>query len=116
MSSIGDAFLPPDPASLGVPALSTLQTSLFNRLRKTYGNRSGAMSWLLVRLAQPSHRDHMAALTAIEAQPTATLSALSLVVAAARAALVARVPGVGPIADQIIETLRIASTGAPGEK
>lgn len=51
----------------GVTNVATrVQTSLYARLRATWGHSSGGrMAWLLIRSATPSHRDHEDALSAL---------------------------------------------------
>ena len=82
---IQNAFDPIAPEDLGPPVFTTVQASLFNRLRSTRGKNAGNLAWLLVRLAQPDHREHDDACTLILAQPLADLTALLSVVSGARA-------------------------------
>jgi hypothetical protein len=68
------------------------------------------IGWLLVRLAQPQHRDHEAAIAAIERRPLAELVDLRAVVAAARSA--AASDAVRDLADLVIAALDDAARGA----
>lgn len=80
------AFDPPDPSSLGTPAVQSVQASLYLRLKKARGNKAGDIGWLLVRLAQPEHPRHESAIAAISALCVADLRGLA---ATARATLAA---------------------------
>lgn len=70
------AFDAPSPDSLLRPAVTCLQASLYGRLKKRYGNKAGDLGWLLVRLAQPSHRDHASAMRALESRSSEDFGAM----------------------------------------
>jgi hypothetical protein len=78
------AFDPPDPATLLPSPVQSIQSSLYQRLRRSYGRQAGTVGWLLVRLAQPKHRDHASAVASVSALPRGPLGALA---ACARATL-----------------------------
>ncbi len=109
--AIGDAFLPPDfSSSRATAAATSAQCSLYQRLRKSHGNRAGALAWLLVRLAQPDHREHEEACEAVMAQSPADLTALLAVVRVACGA--ARAPGARDILVAISTVLETAFASA----
>jgi hypothetical protein len=56
--------------------VQSVQSSLYMRLRRTYGRSSGALGWLLIRSAQPSHADHHEALMALASRPHEELELL----------------------------------------
>lgn len=107
---IRNAFDPIDPSELGPPAYTTVQASLFNRLRKSHGKNAGNLAWLLVRLAQPDHREHEDAIALILERDAASLAALLSIVGAARAA--ARPPGARAMLAAIVEALETAQVNA----
>ncbi len=80
------AFDPPDPSSLGTPAVQSVQASLYLRLKKARGNKAGDIGWLLVRLAQPDHPRHEPALAALSALGVGDLRALAVTARATCAA------------------------------
>ncbi len=85
--TISRAFDPPDfAAAAAVDSAKSVQTSLFQRLKKKYGNRAGDLGWLLVRLGQPQHREHGAALDAIVTRPVEELTLFQSLVSAASSA------------------------------
>lgn len=108
--AISDAFLPPDPNSLGAPVAQRVQCAIYMRLKKTHGNRAGALGWLLVRLGQPDHREHDEALDTIMTRAPSELAALSSAVGAARAA--AKAPGAVELCVAILEVLASAQASA----
>lgn len=107
---IRNAFDPVDPKSLGTPVYTTVQASLFNRLRKSHGKNAGNLAWLLVRLAQPDHREHDEACQMILARDTAALAALSASVGEARTA--ARTDAARDMFATIVESLDFARDSA----
>ena len=109
--AIRDAFLPPDfSRSRATSAATSVQCSLYQRLRKSHADRAGALGWLLVRLGQPEHREHDEALETIMTRTPAELAALSSVVGAARAA--AKGAGASEICDAILEVMASAQASA----
>ena len=108
--AIRNAFDPVDPLSLGTPAYTSVQASLFNRLRKTRGKTAGDLGWLLVRLGQPDHREHAEACDTIMTRPASELAALSAVVVAARDSL--KGPGPRELCSAILEVLSSAHASA----
>lgn len=109
--AIKDAFLPPDFShSQATLAATSVQCSLYQRLRKTYANRAGSLAWLLVRTVQPDHREHEEAMAEVMARDAATLAALSLVVSAARAA--AKTEDARVMCATILEGLKEATLNA----
>lgn len=108
--SIRDAFAPLSPDDIGTPAYVSVQASLFNRLRKQHGKNAGNLAWLLVRLAQPDHREHDEACAMIVARDSASLSALLSTVSTARDA--ARPAGARAMCEAIAEALVFARDGA----
>lgn len=80
--SISRAFDPPSQAPLAGAVAQSVQSSLWQRLKPTYRDRAGDLAWLLVRLGQPSHREHDEAIETIMGRPASELAALSSVVAA----------------------------------
>ena len=108
--AIKNAFDPIDPLSLGTPAYQTVQASIYGRLRKTRGKTAGDLGWLLVRLGQPSHREHEEALETIMTRPASELAALSTVVVAARDSL--KGPGPRELCVAILEVLSSAHASA----
>ncbi len=111
--AIGDAFLPPDFSRSTATAVATsVQCSLYQRLRKSHGNRAGALAWLLVRLAQPDHREHEEAFDSLLSQPMPALAALSTIVGSARAAAGPGKPGVRELFDAIAVALETARAAA----
>lgn len=110
MSSFRNAFDPPDPASLAAPLVQSVQCAIYMRLRKTHGNKAGALGWLIVRLGQPEHRDFEESMQLAMAQEPATLAAFSRIVRDARAG--ARAPGAGSLCDLILDGLGSAEAAA----
>lgn len=53
------------PEDLLPPAQTSVQSSLYQRLRKPRGRQAGTVAWLLVRAAQPDHAHHADALAAL---------------------------------------------------
>jgi hypothetical protein len=43
-------------------AVASVQSSLYQRLKRTWQKRSGAIAWQVVRAGQVGHRDHVTAL------------------------------------------------------
>jgi hypothetical protein len=84
---------PATPTDLAVSAVTSVQTSLFSRLRRELGAKAGIVSWCIVRAGQPDHCDHEAALATLRQLDPATLDRYA---ATARAALAGpRLAGVG---------------------
>lgn len=81
--SISRAFDPPSHSPLVGAVAQSVQSSLWQRLKPAYRDRAGDLAWLLVRLGQPSHREHDEAVTAIMLRPASELAALSSAVGAA---------------------------------
>ncbi len=102
--SIKDAFDPPDFTRVrSASAATSVQSSLYQRLRKTRGDKAGSLGWLLVRLGQPDHREFDDALEAIATRPLSDLVAFSALVSGARAA--AKAPGASELCDAILNEL-----------
>lgn len=55
-------------------AVSSVQTSLYLRLKKRHGKGAGLISWSLIRLGQENHDDHAAALEALGRRSSSELS------------------------------------------
>ncbi len=74
---MSNPFDPPTPAELSKMAASAapsrLQTSLYTGLRWRYPGRSGAIAWMLIRLAQPKHPDRPKAVWTLEQRPAADI-------------------------------------------
>ncbi len=70
------AFDKPAANSLMTPAAQSVQASLYGRLKKKHGNNSGMLGWLLVRAAQPDHKQHAYAIEKLNDQTVADLAAL----------------------------------------
>ena len=51
--------------ALGVTAPQSVQSSLYQRLKRTWGKRSGAIAWTLVRAGQARHGAHAEAVAAL---------------------------------------------------
>lgn len=88
-----DLLRPPSPSDLEAyrqarldrSAVISVQMSLWRRLHPgRSGADAGALSWLLIRLAQPDHRDHVEACRAISACALPHLAALLSIVRGAR--------------------------------
>ena len=109
------AFDAPDPATLGTPAVQSVQSSLYLRLKKSKGNKAGDIGWLLVRAAQPEHDRHASALAALSSQGTAGVRAL---VAVARLTLeapkISSRPDARELARRIVVTLDIIASVLDG--
>lgn len=71
------AFDPPTPGTTGVPAAQSVQSSLYLRLKKSRGDKAGAIGWLLVRAGQPEHPRNAAALAALASQGSGLESLLA---------------------------------------
>jgi hypothetical protein len=88
MSKYDDAFAPPSPEELSASqarsAVSSLQTSLYQRLRGRYMGRSGSVGWTLIRASQATHPDREAARAALARLPASELAELLLVARRAR--------------------------------
>ncbi len=81
----------PTPREEGAVAVSSVQTSLFSRLKRAKGGPlAGKLSWMLVRAGTPGHPDSEAALAALATFPITDLRMFAIVAAAARDSL----PGV----------------------
>lgn len=57
-------------------AVGSVQSSLYQRFRKSFGMRSGAVAWMLVRATQATHVDHDDALATLRKFPPDKLSTL----------------------------------------
>lgn len=55
-------------------AVSSVQTSLYLRLKKRHGKGAGLISWSLIRLGQENHSDHLAAVEALGRRSSEELS------------------------------------------
>lgn len=108
MSKFDHAF---DRSPSVTPAVTSLQTSLFSRLRRGYGRSAGTLGWLLVRLGQPDHGDYEAACEALRARPSTELLSLLGTVRAARAALAGK-PDVDALAGVVAGELEAIATVA----
>jgi hypothetical protein len=62
MGRFDGALDAPDASTLLPSATQSVQSSLYQRLRRTRGRRAGQVGWLLVRTAQPDHAAHADAL------------------------------------------------------
>lgn len=74
------AFDPPDPATLGTPVVQSVQSSLYQRLRRSKGGKAGSIAWLLVRAGTPKHAAHGEAMTILEGLSAGALAELLAVV------------------------------------
>ena len=81
--SISRAFDAPSTEPLPAAVAQSVQSSLWQRLKPKYRDRAGDLAWLLVRLAQPEHREHDEACEAIMARSSEDLADLLSVVCAA---------------------------------
>ncbi len=106
------ALLPATPHELVTekPWLQRVQSSLYRRLASTYGNsRAGLVSWLLIRLAQPSHRDHRSCAESLASRHRERSSELAALVVAARGArgapTIAGIPDAVAFLDRILRAL-----------
>lgn len=77
-------------APQAAPATQSVQSSLYRRLVRTHGKAAGDVGWMLVRAAQPGHRDHRSAVQALQRLELPSLRELSTVVAASARAMGAR--------------------------
>jgi hypothetical protein len=84
MGKFDTAFDAPNPLSMLSPAMTSVQSSLYQRLRRSRGSKAGEVAWLLVRLVQRDHRDHKAATEAFDALPPSVLQDLWKVARATR--------------------------------
>lgn len=117
MSRFDHAFDAPEPSTLGVSGIQSVQSSLYLRLRKTYGNKSGTMGWLLVRLAQPEHADHQAAFDALSSRPQTLGGLLRIARATLASPNIASKPAARDVAGAVVSALEVltaSSQAAPG--
>lgn len=92
-----------------------MQSSIYARLKKTHGNKSGAMAWLLVRLGQPDHDAYQEAFDALSRNPSALSSLLVVARATAAAPVVGRRKEARELAEEIVTALE-SLTAAAGVK
>ena len=85
MTKFDDALSPPTPGTTGTSVVQSVQSSLYQRLRKPRGDRAGTLAWMLIRLTQTDHRDHGDAQASLMTADPATLQLFSSVVSASRA-------------------------------
>ncbi len=112
-----DAFEPPAPGSTGVSAVQSVQSSLYMRLKKTYGSKAGAMGWILIRLGQFDHPENGDANAALLRNPAALSPLLAVAKATAAAPVVSGRAESAELASNIVEALGILLTAsASGEK
>jgi hypothetical protein len=81
--TISKAFDPPSDAPAFSPA-QRVQCAIFRRLRPRYRDRAGDLGWLLVRLGQPEHREHEAAVEGVLTRSLAELTYLLEVIRTTR--------------------------------
>ncbi len=92
------------PLDLARVAVASLQTSLFQRLRKAHGGPlAGRLSWLLVRAGQGDHDDHMGALSELAEFPPETIR--TFIDAASRARDSLPSPHASRLAGAVVEAL-----------
>lgn len=110
-----DPFAPASPEKLLAArrssAISGVQASLYQRLRKRYPAKSGDVAWLLIRASRPETPKHANALSLLRARPSEELEALLEVtrgVAAARSGD----PTWKAIASAVVATVELALSGA----
>jgi hypothetical protein len=108
--SISRAFDPPTPGPLSTSVAQSVQSSLYQRLRKTYKDRAGDVGWLLVRLGQPDHREHDEACQAVNARSLADITAFLAVVRAAPRSR--RTPAADDLVRAIADVLELAAAAA----
>src|SRR5882724_361854 len=75
------AFAPRDPLEVSADAartvLASVQGSLYGRLRGKFGmSNAGTIAWMLLHAAEVTHRNHAAAIEALESRTIPELTAL----------------------------------------
>ncbi len=71
-----------DTSNVVTPSIQSVQSSLYQRLKRTHGKNAGTVGWLLVRASQPTHRHHADALAALSTLAPPALAALTSTVRA----------------------------------
>lgn len=90
MSRFENAFRAPTPGSTRTSAQQSVQASLYGRLKRRYGDTAGDVGWLLIRAAQPEHRDHEEARAMLASREADELAFLASVASASVRAMAAR--------------------------